>query len=177
MFHVGMDTHRKQVLEALADREIRNAEYLARKERMAVAERDGAAARVAEVIAPGTRVLDEKHQHQFSFDTTPGWEERTAAKLKRMMNEGTILAPCEVILHATHEEKVYENEVELHALANGEYCIRCHNPQPKDAHEHKRLMRRLKDATGYTVPGDRKESEFCPYCGGDVASQNREAAA
>lgn len=142
--------------QLLEDRQVRNDEYLADRERRALSGNE-----TPEIIGPG----DLDQVTQFSWDFSPGWKERKRKQIREKLNAGKALMPKVFVDHPTHLEPVYDTEIDLEPFAMGLACIRCRNPQPKDSAERKDKHRALARLTGYSVPEGLTVNDCCCYCG------------
>ena len=104
--------------------------------------------------------------------------ERWVAEELSLREQGKVLTPREIVVHVgSHEEKIYHDEVELAAIAQGLFCIRCHNPQPEDDHVHKEKFRRMQDHfPNYVIPAGLTRKDCCCYCGQRLDIQQEAAA-
>lgn len=153
----------------LEAREARNDAYIKEKTRLAEL-----GEQPPEVIMAGYE--DPDKPYQFSWDFSPGWRDRAMKRIRNLRAQGKVLMPRQIVVHHTHEEKIFESEVELGVFANGDACIRCHNFQPETLEERARLHKRLTDFTGYRRPDGFGPQECCCYCGARLDTQKGEAA-
>lgn len=149
----------------LAKRAERNTAYMQRKE-AAAASGDQA----PEVIAPGSL----EHMAQMSWDFSQGWRDRAFTRIKQMRQRGH-LKPAQIVDHGTHIERVYESEVELEVLRDGDACARCGDFQPEDNADRERLHERLNRVTGFELPFGLTIRDCCCYCGNRLDTQRQVA--
>jgi hypothetical protein len=165
----------------LVERNERNAELMRRAEFAAEFDRDTHQDNQnVEVITAADRALGvDKKGHalsgagQYSLDPYNKEKVRKLASSPRakpkqyVIHESDTLMVDGSVIPAGTLEKEFE-EVHLEQIGKGERCQRCEDLQPETAYEHKRLLRRLGEATGFEVPAGLKWFDVCCYCGGKL---------